>query len=286
MRQVTGIVAALVLSLAAQAHAETLELSADRPVVETRINGRPARLLVDTTLPDVMVLDPDSARRLRVSAVPMVRAQVTSDDFSITGKIARPRIDFANGKASRALTGLFAARYTATADIDGALGPGALPWDSVRVVLRTGPTAARARTFALENPDVWRVRAPLAATSGVLAFNIARRETVLSRPATRLLSTAGLLQPAGPTAPLSYPLGLTTTVQPVTTETAIGAFAFGPTFARTDAPLTPPDGLEVTVTAKGRETPVYEVTLGRAALADCTDMVWSRRARSLTLHCQ
>lgn len=279
--------ACLAALIPAAAAADELTLrAAPLPVVDVQVNERPARFIVDATLPDVIVFSPAAARRLGVGPVPLVRAQVALEDMSITGRVARPRIVFANGRGARALAGLFGAAYTADPAIDGAIGPGVAPYDRVRIVLREGAPGSVARTFALKNAEYWRARDVLAGESVSVAFDLGREETVLSRPLTQLLADSLLLTVAGAPIQTAYPLGLSTLTQPVTTAQAVGGFAFGPTLARTDAPIAAPDGVDVIrVVARKGDPPRYEVVLGRAALAACTDMVWARAAKRLVVNC-
>ena len=280
-----ALAGALLLSPAAFADEITIR-AAPAPIVTAQVNGRPARLQIDPMLPDVAVFNPASATRLGVRPTPVLRIRVDLDDASIPGRVASARIVFANGKTARALAGLFSAPYSTVEGVDGAIGPGVLPYDHVRIVLRDGPTGAGARAFALADADIWSVPVPLAGARATLRFNVTRSETVLSRSAGTLLNNAALITPAGDLVPLTYPLGLSTTAQPVRATSLIGGFAFGPTLARTGAPLGSPDGVDVvTVTAHRRKPPAYVVTLGRAALTACSDIEVDRPTRRLTVHC-
>ena len=284
----TGIIAASALAwIASAAHAEDVTFNATPyPIVTAEVNGKPARFQIDTTLPDVAVLNPAAAQRFGVRAIPAVGVQIGLDDAMIKGRIARPRIVFANGAATRSFVGLFGAPYSAAENIDGAIGPGVLPYDRIRFVLRDGAAGEHVHTIALQGADKWDAPNTFAGVDAVLRLNLARRETVMSRPMTRVLSNASLLTPSGALAPTLFPLGLTTAAQPAQTSQTIAGFALGPTLVRTDAPLVAPDGVDmVTVVAHARKKPDYNVTLGRAALAGCSDIVWDRAARRLTLHC-
>lgn len=283
-----SVLAALALAcIATAARAEDITIGATPfPVVTAQVNGKPARFEIDTTLPDIAVINPDAARRLGVHPLPVLAVRVALDDASIGGRVARPRVVFANGQATRSLAGLFGAPYRASEGVDGAIGPGVLPYTTIRFMLRAGGEAPRARTIMLANADKWDTIHPMGGVNATLKFNLARNETVLSRAMTRVLSNASRLTPAGDLAPTRYPLGLTTSAQPARTDDTIAGFALGPTLVRTDAPLLAPDGLDmVTVVARAGGRPRYDVTLGRAALAACSDIVWARKAKRLTLHC-
>ena len=116
------LVAALAATHAAYAHADEIVLRSESPIVAVTVNGKPARMFVDPTLPDMMVFNPDTQTRLGVRPLPMVGARAVFDDASIRARVARPRMVFANGKSSRAFTGLFGERWTDRADVDGAMG--------------------------------------------------------------------------------------------------------------------------------------------------------------------
>jgi hypothetical protein len=254
------------------------------PIVDAAINGRPVRLEVDPRIPDILVLNQEAADRLGVRRAPLVAAVVAIDGGSrIRGRIARPRITFGE-RASRALAGVFPVPMTARAD--GVIGPGALPFDVVTINLRQIAEPLREITYPVRDPDDWLVRADVGGLALQIRFGVVDRAAVLNRTAARAYGNAGQITPAGDLAEMPVLLGLSTLMQPVTTELALGGLAFGPTFARTNAPLLgaiEPDA--IVVEAEGGDPPPASVMIGAAALERCASISVDRRARRLTLRC-
>jgi len=285
MRLIAFGIAALAL-LAAQARADEIVLRADpQPIVDVTINGNAARLLVDPGLPDVIVFDPGAEARFGIRRMPFA-AEVGLDDASIRARIARPSVRFANGKSSRAFAGLFGARWMELPGIDGALGPGVLPFDDIRIVLRDGAGGA-VRQFALKNPDVWQIPTTLGAEPVSVTFGLRREESMLNRSAASLLSERGLFTPSGDVRPTLFFLGLRTTTHPGLVSERVLGRSMGETLARTAAPLSGATGdVDVIVVRPPSDAPPrYGATLGRAALADCFEISVSRRTKKLSLRC-
>lgn len=267
------------------AHADELVLRADAPIVDVTVNDKPARMLVDPMLPELMVFNPDTQTRLAVRPVPMVNARAVFDDASVRARLARPKIVFANGKSSRAFTGLFGAKWSERGDVDGALGPAVLPYDRVRIVLRDG-AGGTVRTLPLPDRDMWRVEDTVAGEKTNVFFSLFRPETMVNRPLARAMDEARLLTLTGEVQPRLFFLGLTTTVQMSETETRVLGRPMGVTIARTDAPLVGTQDMDViTVTANAEKPQRRAVTLGRNALAGCYEFIWERAAGTLSLRC-
>lgn len=279
------IASAFLAAFANAARADEIVLRADAPIVDVTINGKPARMLVDLTLPDMMLFNPDTQTRLGVRPIPMVNARAVFDDASIRGRIAHPRMIFANGKSSRAFAGLFGARWSATPGIDGAMGPGVLPYDRVRVVLRDG-AGGTVRSHRLRERESWDFETPLADGVTLVSFNLEQPETMINRPAAQFMDEKRLLTPAGDVRAQRFFLGLSTSVQPSRTDTRAAGLPMGLVLARTTAPLVGPDDMDViTVTADAGKPRRRVVTLGRDALAQCYEFVWERASGALSLRC-
>ncbi|KAF0172728.1 MAG: hypothetical protein IV086_13940 [Hyphomonadaceae bacterium] len=278
-------VAACVAATSTAARADEIVLRADAPIVDVTINGKPARMLVDTFLPDMMVLNPDTQTRLGVRPVPMLNGRAVFDDASVRAHIARPRIVFANGKSSRALTGLFGAPWSGIAGVDGAMGPGVLPYDRVRIILRDG-AGGTVRTHRLPDPEAWMFDSPLAGETARVSFRPSMQESMLNRAAARHLDERRLLALTGAVERRDFFLGLSTTIQPATTDERVAGYAIGAVIARTDAPLVGAEDVDVIrVTADAGRPQQLTVTLGRAALAGCYEMIWERASGTLSLRC-
>jgi hypothetical protein len=286
MRPTTFGVVALAL-LSAPAAADEIVLRADPlPIVDVTINGRAARLLVDPALPDVILFDPGAEARLGIRRAPLVAARVVLDDASIRARVARPSVRFANGKTSRAFAGLFGARWMDAPGIDGALGPGVLPYDQIRIVLRDAP-GGEVHRFALRDPDVWQIETTLGGEPVTVTLDMRREQSLLNRSAASVLSENGVFKPTGAVTQTPFFLGLSTTTQPgVVSERVLGR-PMGDSLARTAEPLVGATGdVDVLVVRRpGSEPPRHTASLGRAALANCHEIAFNRDARSLSLRC-
>ncbi|MBI1251769.1 MAG: hypothetical protein GC189_09885 [Alphaproteobacteria bacterium] len=264
-----------------------LDASAGAPVIETEINGRPVRLLVDTRLPDIAVINPAAAQRLRLRRVPLTSAAVGLDGESVLqGRIARPSIRFANGEQKRLLAGLFGVNAAARAD--GVIGPGGLPYDHVTIALRQGPRAAHAHVIALRTADVWEWRETIAGVDMTITFDVDRRETVFSRRAAERLVAHGTLAPHGAVSSMPFIIGVSITAQPVTAREgfSVSGFAPGPALAHTSQPLSvPQDADAIIVTGQSENEQPPPVNIGRAALSACSHIVSDREAKTLTVYC-
>lgn len=282
----TGMVVCALLSAPA-ARADEIVLRADpHPIVDVTINGKAARLLVDPTLPDVIVFDPGAQAKFGIRRTPFVAARVILDDASIRAHVARPNVTFPNGKSSRAFAGLFGARWVDVPGVDGAVGPGVLPYDDVRIILREGAGGA-VQQFALKDPDVWQIAATLGGEPVEVTFGLRREESMLNRSAASLLSEQGVFTATGDVRQTLFFLGLSTTTQPGRVSERVLGRSMGETLARTAAPLSGATGDVdvVVVRPPSDEPPRNTATLGQAALAGCTEVSFSRRTKMLSLRC-
>ena len=279
------IFVAAALALHAPAHAQTsVTLNADPiPIIDAEINGRPVRLEVDLRLPDALVLNPAAAERLGVRRVPFAGVAVEIDGSArIRGRLARPRIVFGE-EDSRAFTGIFPTPMSARAD--GLIGPGALPYDVVTIVLGPEPAGAQDIALALPDADVWRASAEAGSEAVTLSFDVSRQPTLLNRSATRAFDAAGLITASGELREAELVLGLSTQMQPVENNLSVAGFALGSTLARTNAPLHGAEEPDAIIVYADADAPPPEITLGRGALAQCASISVDRRTRRLTLRC-
>lgn len=282
------IAAALALAWGGPSWAQssiTLDAQSANPIIEATINDRPVRLEVDLRIGDVVALSNAVAQRLRVRRVPFVgiRVGIEGSDATIGGRIARPRIEF-GGEDSQSFAGIFPAPVTTRAD--GVIGPGALPYDVITVLLGAEQPGARDIVFQLEDPDQWRGHANVGGRTIEVLFNTGAQETVFNRPATRQFDGDGAIPAHGDLAEVHLILGLRTLMQPVTTSLTVEGLSLPTAMARTNAPLLGADDeADIVVTANASDPPPPMVALGRAALAHCASIRVDRRARTLTLRC-
>lgn len=278
---------AAALATAPGAWAQTaITLAAEpAPLIDAEINGRPVRLEVDLRFPAGLALSRASAERLRVRRVPLLVASVGIEGGGLVrARIARPRIVFA-GEDARAFAVIMPTVVTSRAD--GVIGPGALPYDVVTIQLGPDQSGARDRVFALEDADEWTIRSQVGGHELRIAFDVTNQASVLNRSATRLFDGAGAIPAAGDLRLTPVIAGLSTLMQPVSTELRFEGLTLGPTLVRTNAPLLGADEPDAIVVEAESEGPRPSLTLGRGALdqAQCSSISVDRRTRRLTLRC-
>ncbi|MEZ5957669.1 MAG: hypothetical protein R3C27_10725 [Hyphomonadaceae bacterium] len=254
-------------------------------IVDAQINSRPVRLEVDPRMPDMLVLSTTASERLGVRRLPFAQARVGVDGGgSMDGRIARPNIRF-DRRSIRNVAGIFAVPVSHRAD--GVIGPGSLPYDIVTLRLSADAPNTREIVMPLADADLWYAQADVGGHSLRLVFDVVNEATILNRPAVRLFDSAGVIPAAGELVERPLILGLSTNMQPVTTELTVHGLSLGPTFARTIAPLL--GALEedaIIAEGEASDSPPT-LTLGRAALqqAGCSSISVNRRTRQLTLRC-
>lgn len=254
-------------------------------LVDAEINDRPVRLEIDPRMPDMLMLSTPAAERLGVRRLPLAGVEVGIEGGgSMRGRLARPRIEFGE-RSARNVAGVFPVPVSTHAD--GVIGPGSLPYDVITIRLAPDAPATRDIVFPLEDADIWHARASVGGETLRVMFDVANEASVLNRPAARLFDRRGAIPTAGDLAERPLILGLSTLMQPVTTDLTVEGLSLGPTFARTMSPLL--GALEedaIVVEGEASETPPT-LTLGRAALlqAGCSSISVNRRAKRLTLRC-
>lgn len=251
------------------------------PVVNATINGHPVRLEVALWLGAGVVLSRETANRLGVHNVPFIAVRVLNDDDSVTGRIARPQIQFEGGRTTRAWTGVFPVPVTRTAD--GVIGAGALPYDAVTIVL--GPERpGRDIVFPLEHGESWQFRSQIGGISSKLAFDLDVTETILNRTLAHLLDAQGAIPTNGDLTPRPVLLGLTSMMQPVRSSLDLQGMPLGPVFARTGAPLLGADDPDAIAVHTQAQVPPG-ARIGRAALSSCSSIRVVQATRQIVLHC-
>lgn len=282
----------LLLAWTAPAAARSaLTLHADPvPIVEVQINGRPVRLEVDPRFPRGVAMSRAAGERLGVRRLPLLAVTVglEGSDAALRGRLARPRIVFPGGaemdsESTRAFIGIFPVPVSTRAD--GVIGPGALPYEVVTIVLGPEQAGARDIEFTLEDADDWRPSVIVGGEQVTLSFGLDARVSVFNRAAARRLDQAGAISASGELSEAPLLLGLRTMMQPVDTAIRVEGLPVAPANARTNAPLlgaTEADA--VVVRADTTEAPPG-VMLSRAALSACSSIRVDRRTRQMTLRC-
>ena len=278
-----GLWAAAFAALAPAAWAQTsITIPANPiPVVDATINGQPVRLEIDLRAPDVLLLNPATADRLHVLRLFGLRLSI-DNGASIQGRLARPRIVFAQNQASQKFAGIFAIPVTSRAD--GVIGPGVLPQDVVTIAMRPDEANAHDIVLPLANGDHWQSHATVGGLDLNLGFNLGSEESVFNTTAAHTFDDQGAITSNGALVDREVILGLTAKVQPVHTGLTALGLPLDTALARTSEPLHGAlDNDTIVVTAHAPPPP--SMSLGRAALAHCSSIIFIRRTRQLTLRC-
>lgn len=254
-------------------------------IVDATINNRPVRLEVDPRMPDMLALSTPAAARLGVRRLPFAQARVTVDGGGgMNGRIARPSIRFGQ-RSARNIAGIFGVPVSTRAD--GVIGPGSLPYDIITLRLRADAAVTRDIVLPLEDADQWFTQARVGGETLRVLFDVANDASILNRPAARLFDRAGVIPASGELVERPLILGLSSLMQPVTTELTAHGLPLGSTYARTISPLL--GALEedaIVAEGEASDTPP-SLTIGRVALqqAGCSSISVNRRTRQLTLRC-
>lgn len=280
-----ALFAALCVATPALAQTSITLDAAPVAIVDAQINNRPVRVEVDPRMPDMLALSTPAAERLGVRRLPFAQAQVGIEGgASMRGRIARPNIRFGE-RAVRNMAGIFSVPVSTRAD--GVIGPASLPYDIVTLRLSADAANHRDIVLPLENPDWWVVQADVGGHLVRLSFDVANEASIFNRAAARLFDGAGAIPAAGELVERPIILGLSTNMQPVTTELTAFGLSLGPTYARTIAPLLGALEEDAIVVEGEGEAQRPSLTFGRAALrqAGCSSISVNRRTRQLTLRC-
>jgi hypothetical protein len=285
MRLLLSVLMFLLVAVDASAEDQwTVEASPD-PIIEVKINGEPVRLLVDPRLPKMMVLNPAARERLGITLVPLWRASFMLDGTTVRGRVARPNVRFpGRGGSPRVDTTVFGTPWAPDLAVDGAIGPTALPYDRIRIVLKEGSGGAL-RSFKPASKTSWTVSTTLLGEPALLGFDLKNSNSLVNRAAAHFLETQQSLTLLEEPRITEFYLGLSTPTQRGVTDAEIGGFRIGDVIARTDVSLSSDDGDVIVVTAPSRLPPSRHIKLGRSALATCYEILWDRRKNRLDLRC-
>ena len=252
------------------------------PIVDAELDGKPARLEVHLRFSETLLLNRAAADRLGIRNSMIGRRIVGADGATqLRGRPIRPRI-LIGGRQSGAMSGVFETPVTTRAD--GIIGPPALPYDVITIVLGHDHPEARDIVLPVVAGRAWGARAPIGGHEMNVAFDVSQPRSIISRSASRLFDAEGAMTADGPQTQEPIILGLATRVQPVRTELRAFGLAISPAVARTDAPLLGEAGADV-VFVESERAPPLGVTLGREALSRCSSIRMDKPASTLTLRC-
>lgn len=241
-----ALAALVMVAVAGPAGADEIELDATHgaPVVDVQINGQPVRLIVDTRMPAIATINSETAGRLRLRPLPgFLRAAMELDgDRILNGRIARPTMRFDEGHEARIVTALFPSAVIEGAD--GMIGPGALPYDIVRIRLSGASRGDNARRITLENAGDWSWTDAIDGARARVSFDLARRETLLARRITSGIVERSTLAPTGGINRTAFRFGITMNTQAMISRSPlfVGGFALVEIRGHTDDVLILPNG--------------------------------------------
>lgn len=267
---------------------------AGEPIAAT-VSGVPARLLLDPAGASIPIMNPDFAARAEFKAG-MFGSRALIGPVAVNGRTAVIRFDLGAGEYKRR-TGWFDKPVVEGAD--GLIGPGSVPSPRVRFVLRPAEPGERDTVLPLADFGFagMGVRVPVGEDSIAVRFTLERDDTLATAGAGAALAAVlgGALSGAVQQVPIR--LGVARPVRTLTLATpfVVGPIAlrtlsvrtgdFGSTAGVTDADrAADPDEIVVTGTKKQQRR--LTLTIGRAALAGCSSILFDKPGRRVVLHCR
>lgn len=268
-----------------------LALDAEAPLIDVVLGGVPLRLRVDPGQWDVIELNPDASRRLKLPWRPDRMMEIGR--VVLPGRSAQTMLQV----AGRTMPVLVADHgRAAVMGADGIVGPDLLPYPAIEWRRAAAPAPTQRTTLPLA----------LGATTGLSADAALpvpiRLRFSLMRPQSEATAAAGslLIQRyggdfAGPAMPLTVLFGINRPARPLRLGRAplIAGFRFATIAVRIDDfrgdnPLPPdprgPD--EIVVAGKDNPQPAQSwITLARDRLGACAAITYRAQPRSLTLDC-
>jgi hypothetical protein len=277
--------------------APLIELSGDN-LVEIKVNGVPAKMLVDPSFPNIRAVNPDIATAAALKAS-MIGFQGRVGPISVMTKTDAAQIDYGITKSKDRVA--WSAERKSSDSVDGIMGPSALPYERVRFLL--GPTQAGERkvTFPMESNGFVGIgiATTLITVEGVevaVRFTLAREMALATAPTGQLLARAfgGTLNGTTQQTHIQYGISRPVRGLVLTKPLLIGGRSINPIAVRIsdfgDASTiadgeTKADPDEIIVTAKSKKKQRHELTLGRAYLKGCSALTYDFKAKQIVLEC-
>lgn len=289
----TGIASIMLLGAAAKAPV-SLNVGAEQ-IVSGEVNGAPVRLRVIASGPRTLFLNPSAVSRLGLSAgffggqarIGPVKKPVSSAviSYGVERQVWKHRVLWSDADFAP--------------DADGGVGPGGVPQDVVTFRLN-GPDGGR--TYVLPMVEVESSYGALGLARAIggaqvaILFDPMRDDNLATAAAGAALSSQLGGQLKGPARPEMIRLNVARPVRALTLDqplqvgplslhdlmVRIGDFADGRAIADSDEA----DSSEIVVVGKkGRQRAVYNITLGRRALARCSSLVFDKPRKQIRLTC-
>jgi hypothetical protein len=269
-------------------------------IVAVSINGAPGRLLIDPAAPALPILTLDYAGRAGLRAGPFAFVYLVGPEH-VNGRSAVGRIAIGTGARARKRRIGFAARPY-VADADGVIGPGGLPDQVIRFVLRAPLPGERTVTLPLEDEGGlfggWGAMYALIDVAGQplrIRFNPHEPRTLATAGTAVRIANAYDGTIGGETVPIHIAFGIQRPVRTMRlgTPLRIGPLVLSELGVRTadfgNAAAIREEGAdpdEIIVTAnRDRRRNRDRLSLGADQLGHCSSIVFDKRARQIRLTC-
>lgn len=270
-------------------------------LVNARINGVPANLRIDPAAPAMPMITTSLAQRAGLRAGPFEGEYIVGPR-KLMGRTAVSRIDLGFGPQRRRI---WWAPTAFTPGSEGVIGPGLLPFRSIRFQLRPAQAGERTITLPMVGQggfeDAWGERYALIDVGGRplrIRFDPARELTVATASAALRIAQAhsGSMSGAAFSAEIAFGIQRPLRTMQLERSVMIGPLRVSRMAVRTrdhgSADLIreageAEDPQEVVVTANRRRHPAAEqVKLGRDQLDRCSSIVFDRPRRKVHLTCR
>lgn len=289
--------AALAPLLGATAPTGTLTLPVEAPFVAARIAGQPVRLRVSFDAPGPLTLTLAAARRLGLRST--TAATFLVGPIRLTGGSTSVWLEAGGGRVRVQALWTEHSAIGDGADVDGVVGPTALPVSAVRLV-RASAMPGRRRSMPAEIGALTGLgfHETIGGRSLLVRLAPERGDTIATAAAGALLASArgGSLGERIERRPIAYGIDrpvrslvlgepfhiATLTVRRLLVRTRDYA---GATHLPADAEPESPDEIVVTGGNVAPGMALYRLSLGADVLGRCAEIAWDARAKRLTLDC-
>jgi len=292
------------LILPASLHAKTKDTiyqidASAVPVVNVTIKGEKLRFLVDLSLPNILILNPDTAQKLGLKKsgfASMFDPTALVDGKKFKARSAKVQIEIEGQKKSKTRLYWFEVPYWR--GVDGVMGPSGLNADIIEFKLdqsAASPESHSSHVIKLKSPTNWEIKTPLQEGKiGIFSsIKLHYAKTRSNIEGTRLLEHLNLTS-------------VKSSYEPVEREFAIGASAANYQLKHPltifERPVSSLLGQVSLKTAESRNQGIEEIVarakskkkkkgvspeifLGKDAFSNCSKIIFSRKTKSLEFIC-
>ena len=259
------------------------------------INGHPVRLLVDPAASGDLVINPDAAKR----------AKLSPSNMPITGYIGPVQVrgswKKANLKVGSSRTPAVVTWYErpVTQLADGIVSPGALPFDEVHLLLGPArPTSSKVSVPVRFSIDFGLAEVqPVPKSELLVRYSLSSPDTIATAAAGAVLARRFGGSWAGDVSSARMKLGISRPVRSLALAAPwrAGPFQISQFLVRTRdwrgtqalPSETDDDPGDIIVTGKSanRQRPFYEFVVGQDRLGSCSSIIYSKRRETLEFVC-